>query len=70
MEFTEDVYIAPKEMGIYREIGHHEFEDVNAGTIVQRIMKSRDQYEARQKAKLKKAEIEAAHKQRELEQQR
>lgn len=69
MEFTEDVYIAPKEMGIYREIGHHEFEDVNAGTIVQRIMKSRDQYEARQKAKLKKAEIEAAHKQRELEQQ-
>ena len=69
MEFTEDVYIAPKEMGIYREIGHHEFEDVNAGTIVQRIMKSRDHYEARQKAKLKKAEIEAAHKQRELEQQ-
>ncbi|KAL2023770.1 hypothetical protein VTK56DRAFT_1037 [Thermocarpiscus australiensis] len=67
MPSTEDVYIAPKEMGIYREIGHHEFEDVNAGTIVQRITKSRDLYEARQKAKGMKADIEAAHKQRELQ---
>jgi len=66
MPHTEDVYTAPKEMGIYREIGAHEFEDVNAGTIVQRIMKSRDQYEARQKAKGMKADIEAAHKKREL----
>ncbi|KAK4191475.1 hypothetical protein QBC35DRAFT_487312 [Podospora australis] len=66
MPFTEDVYTAPKELGIYREIGHHDFEDVNAGTIVQRIMKSRDLYEARQKAKGMKADIEAAHRQREL----
>lgn len=66
MPFTEDVYTEPKEMGIYREIGHHEFEDVNAGTIVQRIMKSRDLYEARQKAKGMKADLEAAHKEREL----
>ncbi|KAK0651556.1 hypothetical protein B0T16DRAFT_404168 [Cercophora newfieldiana] len=66
MPHTDDVYTAPKQMGIYREIGHHEFEDVNAGTIVQRIMKSRHQYEARQKAKGMKADIEAAHKQREL----
>lgn len=66
MPFTEDVYTGPKELGIYREIGHHEFEDVNAGTIVQRIMKSRDLYEARQKAKGMKADIEAAHRQREL----
>ncbi|AEO63523.1 4facc748-7428-489d-a672-2786b7ad590b [Thermothielavioides terrestris] len=66
MPFTTDVYAEPKEMGIYREIGHHEFEDVNAGTIVQRIMKSRDLYEARQRAKGMKADIEAAHKQREL----
>lgn len=65
MPFTDDVYTAPKEMGIYREIGHHEFEHVNAGTIVQRIMKSRDLYEARQKAKGMKADIEAAHKERE-----
>ncbi|AEO57005.1 hypothetical protein MYCTH_2302666 [Thermothelomyces thermophilus ATCC 42464] len=66
MPFTEDVYTDPKEMGIYREIGHHEFEDVNAGTIVQRILRSRDLYEARQKAKGIKADLEAAHKKREL----
>jgi ethanolamine-phosphate cytidylyltransferase len=66
MPHTDDVYTAPTQLGIYREIGHHEFEDVNAGTIVQRIMKSRDQYEARQKAKGMKADIEAAHKRREL----
>ncbi|KAK4219545.1 ethanolamine-phosphate cytidylyltransferase [Rhypophila decipiens] len=65
MPTTDDVYTAPKEMGIYREIGHHEHEDVNASTIVQRIMKSRDQYEARQKAKGMKADVEAAHKKRE-----
>lgn len=65
MPSADDVYTAPKEMGIYREIGPHEFEDVNAGTIVQRIMKSRDQYEARQKAKGMKADVEAAHKKRE-----
>lgn len=53
-------------MGIFREIGNHEFEEVNAGTIVQRIMKSRDLYEARQKAKGMKAEIEAAQRRREL----
>ncbi|KAK3377914.1 hypothetical protein B0H63DRAFT_417590 [Podospora didyma] len=66
MPLTTDVYTAPKEMGIYCEIGHHEFEDVNAGTIVQRIMKSRDLYEARQKAKGMKADIEAAARHREI----
>lgn len=66
MPSTHDVYTEPKEMGIYREIGDHEFDDVNAGTIVQRIMKSRDLYEARQRAKGMKADVEAAHRQREL----
>jgi ethanolamine-phosphate cytidylyltransferase len=33
---------------------------------VQRILKSRDLYEARQRAKGMKADLEAAHKQREL----
>ncbi|KAK4121384.1 Nucleotidylyl transferase [Parathielavia appendiculata] len=66
MPSTDDVYAEPKEMGIYREIGHHEFEDVNAGSIVQRIMKSRDLYEARQKAKGMKANLEEAQRQREL----
>ncbi|KAK3996719.1 hypothetical protein QBC44DRAFT_347505 [Cladorrhinum sp. PSN332] len=69
MPLTDDVYTAPKEMGIYREIGHHEFEGVNAGEIVQRIMKSRDLYEARQKAKGMKAEIEAAQRERELQEE-
>ncbi|KAK4162622.1 hypothetical protein QBC43DRAFT_321215 [Cladorrhinum sp. PSN259] len=69
MPLTDDVYTAPKEMGIYREIGHHEFEGVNAGEIVQRIMKSRDLYEARQKAKGMKAEIEAAQREREIQEE-
>jgi len=38
-------------MGIYREIGMHDFAGVNAGQIVQRIMKSRDMYEERQRVK-------------------
>ena len=66
MPFTDDVYTDPKELGIYREIGGHEFGDVNAGSIVQRIMKSRDLYEARQRAKGMKADVEAAHRQREI----
>lgn len=65
MPLTYDPYVAPKRMGIYKQIGHHAYEDVNAGTIVQRIMKSRDLYEARQKAKGMKADVEAAQKKRE-----
>lgn len=63
---TYDPYTAPKEMGILREIGHHAFSEVNAGEIVQRIMKSRDRYEARQRAKGVKAAGEAAARQREI----
>ncbi len=66
MPLTYDPYTAPKAMNIYREIGHHEFESVNAETIVQRIMKSRDMYEARQKAKGMKASVEEAHRRREI----
>jgi ethanolamine-phosphate cytidylyltransferase len=51
MPLTYDPYTAPKEMGIYKEIGMHEFAGVNAGQIVQRIMKSRDMYEERQRVK-------------------
>lgn len=66
MPLTYDPYTAPKEMGIYRQIGEHTFSHVNAGEIVQRIMKSRDMYEARQRAKGVKAEVEAAARAREL----
>lgn len=66
MPLTYDPYVAPKAMGIYREVGEHAFSEVNAGEIVQRIMKSRDLYEARQRAKGVKAEVEAAARQREI----
>ncbi|KAF4953015.1 hypothetical protein FSARC_12495 [Fusarium sarcochroum] len=66
MPLTYDPYTAPKAMGIYREIGAHTFAHVNAGEIVQRIMKSRDMYEARQRAKGVKAGAEAAAREREI----
>ncbi|RFU28678.1 hypothetical protein B7463_g7656, partial [Scytalidium lignicola] len=51
MPLTYDPYTAPKEMGIYREVGAHAFANVNAGQIVERIMKSRAIYEERQRVK-------------------
>jgi ethanolamine-phosphate cytidylyltransferase len=65
MPLTYDPYTAPKAMGIYRQIGEHAFSDVNAGQIVQRIMRSRDLYEERQRKKGVKAGIEAAARHRE-----
>jgi len=61
-----DPYTAPKEMGIFRQISVHKFQDVNAGSIVQRIMRSRDLYEERQRKKGVKAIGEAAHRKREI----
>jgi len=69
MPLTYDPYAAPKDMGLYREIGRHNFEDVNAETIVQRILRSRGLYEARQRAKGAKAGVEAAHRERELQEE-
>ncbi|KAI1142553.1 hypothetical protein F5Y05DRAFT_402333 [Hypoxylon sp. FL0543] len=66
MPLSYDPYTAPKEMGIFQEVPSHEFQDVNAGTIVQRIMKARDLYEERQRKKGVKAVGEAAHRQREI----
>ncbi|TQN72196.1 Ethanolamine-phosphate cytidylyltransferase [Colletotrichum shisoi] len=66
MPLTYDPYTAPKEMGIMREVGEHEFAGVNAGTIVQRIMRSRDMYEERQRKKGIKAEGESAARDREV----
>ncbi len=53
-------------MGIFREISVHRFQDVNAGSIVQRILKSRDLYEERQRKKGVKAVGESAQKEREV----
>ena len=56
-------------MGIYQEIGNHDFQHVNAGEIVQRILKSREMYEARQRMKGLKAVVEdAVQKREEMEQ--
>lgn len=55
---TYDPYTAPKQMGIFRQINDHPFQHVNAGEIVDRILRSREAYEERQRAKLQKAIIE------------
>lgn len=55
---TYDPYNAPKKMGIFRETVSHAFQHVNAGEIVDRILKSREAYEERQRAKLQKGAIE------------
>ncbi|KAL5345904.1 choline phosphate cytidylyltransferase [Pseudogymnoascus australis] len=66
MPLTYDPYAAAKEMGVYREIGEHVFQHVNAGEIVERIMRSRERYEARQRAKGEKAVGEKAQREREV----
>ncbi|KAF4120058.1 ethanolamine-phosphate cytidylyltransferase [Geosmithia morbida] len=66
MPLTYDPYTDAKTMGIYSEIGEHAFADVNAGQIVQRILNSRDRYEARQRKKGVKAGLEQASRQREI----
>lgn len=62
---SQDPYTPAKEMGIYREIPEHRFQDVNARNIVKRIMKSRDMYEERQRKKGVKAVGEEEQKHRE-----
>ncbi|KAL9641099.1 MAG: hypothetical protein Q9204_000324 [Flavoplaca sp. TL-2023a] len=65
MPLTYDPYIAARDLGIYREIGNHDFQNVNAGEIVQRILRSRQMYEERQKKKGQKAAGEDAVRRRE-----
>lgn len=65
MPLTYDPYTAPKALGIYREIGKHNFSAVNAGQIVDRIMKSRAMYEERQRLKGVKSVGEEAQRTRE-----
>ncbi|KAI9827064.1 MAG: hypothetical protein M1819_007056 [Sarea resinae] len=62
---TYDPYTAPKALSIYRSIGTHDFSHVNAGEIVQRIMRSREAYEERQRVKGEKAAGEEAVRRRE-----
>jgi len=65
-----DPYADARAMGIFRTVGPHAYANVNAGTIVARIMRSRDLYEERQRAKGMKAGVEDAVRKREaLEEQ-
>lgn len=65
MPLTYDPYAAAKELDIYKEIGTHDFADVNAEQIVQRILKSRAMYEERQRLKGIKAVGEEGQRMRE-----
>ncbi|KAF2461348.1 hypothetical protein BDY21DRAFT_383424 [Lineolata rhizophorae] len=62
---TFDTYAAAKALGIYNEIPEHPYSHVNAGEIVNRILKGREAYEARQKKKGEKGMVEDAVKRRE-----
>ena len=66
MPLTYDPYAECREMGIFREVGSHVFQSVNAAEIVERIMKSRAMYEERQRKKGEKAVGEDAVRRREL----
>jgi ethanolamine-phosphate cytidylyltransferase len=52
-------------MGIFREIGDHPYQHVNAGEIVKRILKSREAFEERQRTKMQKTIMENEFSQRE-----
>lgn len=65
MPLTYDPYTASKAMKIYREIGDHAFQNVNAGEIVGRILRSREKYEERQRLKGEKTAKENAARRRE-----
>jgi ethanolamine-phosphate cytidylyltransferase len=64
MPLTYDPYATAKALNIYREIANHDFQNVNAGEIVQRIMKGRAMYEERQRLKGEKGMTEEAEKRR------
>ncbi|KAF2736441.1 hypothetical protein EJ04DRAFT_463091 [Polyplosphaeria fusca] len=64
MPLDYDPYAAAKSLKIYREIDNHDFQNVNAAEIVERIMKGRAMYEERQRKKGVKGITEEAEKRR------
>ncbi|KAK2871680.1 hypothetical protein FQN49_002949 [Arthroderma sp. PD_2] len=62
---TFDPYEEPRKLGIFKEVGNHPFQNVNAGEIVQRIMKAREAFEERQRIKMLKSINEAEVKKQE-----
>jgi ethanolamine-phosphate cytidylyltransferase len=65
MPLTYDPYVDAKEMGIFKEVHSHIFEQVNAGEIVERILRSREAFAERQRKKGEKAVGEEAVRRRE-----
>ncbi|KAI9883939.1 MAG: hypothetical protein M1823_004283 [Watsoniomyces obsoletus] len=53
-----DVYRDAKMLGIYKEIPRHDYQNVNAEMIVQRILMNRKAYEERQRMKAAKSAVE------------
>jgi ethanolamine-phosphate cytidylyltransferase len=66
-ETEGDPYQDAKSLGIFKETPTHDFQDVNAANIVQRILDRRGEYEERQVKKGAKSAIEVEQKERELE---
>jgi len=64
MPLTYDPYAQAKALNIYREVENHNFQDINAGEIVARIVKGRAMYEERQRLKGEKIVGEEAEKRR------
>jgi ethanolamine-phosphate cytidylyltransferase len=64
MPLTYDPYAPAKALKIYREVANHNWQNVNAGEIVDRIMKGRAAYEERQRIKGEKGVTEDAEKRR------
>lgn len=67
MQLDFDPYKEAKRLGIFEEVPRHDFQDVDAGHIVNRITESRARFEARQRAKGVKAVGEEATRRKELE---
>lgn len=65
MPLTYDPYVDAKELGIFREVPSHSYQQVNAGEIVDRILKSREAFAERQRKKGEKAIGEEAVRRRE-----
>ncbi len=65
MPLTYDPYVDAKELGIFRQVPSHPYQKVNAGEIVERILKSREAFAERQRKKGEKAVGEDAVRRRE-----
>lgn len=67
MPLDYDPYREARKLGIFEEIPRHDFQEVDAGHIVDRITRSRARFEERQRAKGVKAVGEEATRQKEID---